>query len=291
MQQVIKVAEYNTPLKGHLVDTILPFCKITCQTLTINHLDFLLIGQICGDNIAQTPALIKNGILPTMYKTVCERFPESGDTFNLFLFAFNHTTLQDEGRKLAEDLNVFERILTHMVENIKFSETPSSYSVNTRTYLFNLFERMPSFKAIANKFLKTIIKQAMDISESQDKEYFKVYNRTDIDLKQKNEILSSPEFTECESIKKLKAIIIMIGNFCGNDERSREPNVNARVVSEIFDEEAVKALLDINELVAQSPCLSNSFSQSLCKFLRVLVEQTNYAANVKLFVEKIDKVH
>lgn len=73
--------------------------------------DFLLIGQICSDFIAQTPMLIRSGVLPAMYKAVSLRVPDSPEAIQYFLFAYNHTTLQEEGRKLAEDMGVFEKVL------------------------------------------------------------------------------------------------------------------------------------------------------------------------------------
>ena len=43
-----------------------------------------------------------------MYKAVSQRVPETPEAIQFFLFAYNHTTLQEEGRKLAEDMGVFE---------------------------------------------------------------------------------------------------------------------------------------------------------------------------------------
>jgi hypothetical protein len=55
--------------------------------------DFLLIGQICSDFIAQTPMLIRSGVLPAMFKAMVQRLPENPEAIQYFLFAYNHTTL------------------------------------------------------------------------------------------------------------------------------------------------------------------------------------------------------
>ena len=52
-------------------------------------IDFALIGQICSDNPAVTPVLIKNGIIPCLINSVNARMPETQESLYLFMFALN----------------------------------------------------------------------------------------------------------------------------------------------------------------------------------------------------------
>jgi len=92
-----------------------------------------------------------------------------------------------------------------------------------------------------------ILKKAIDITGPKSAKYFAIYERTDIDLAQKRELLSSSKFNESRSVKQIKSLFSMILIFAGNDDRleRHERNANARVVGEIFDEEAMTGLLDL----------------------------------------------
>jgi len=92
-----------------------------------------------------------------------------------------------------------------------------------------------------------ILKKALDITGPKSAKYFAIYERTDIDLAQKRELLSSSKFNESRTVKQIKSLFSLLLNFTGNDDRleRHERNANARVVGEIFDEEAMTGLLDL----------------------------------------------
>jgi hypothetical protein len=46
-----------------------------------------------------------------------------------------------------------------------------------------------------------ILKKAIDITGPKSAKYFAIYERTDIDLAQKRELLSSSKFNESRSVK------------------------------------------------------------------------------------------
>ena len=62
------------------------------------------------------------------------------------IFLLSNTTLQEDGRKLAEELDVYRHIILKTVENTNNSDIQNKY-VSPRGNLFSLFERNPLYKA------------------------------------------------------------------------------------------------------------------------------------------------
>jgi hypothetical protein len=154
-------------------------------------------------------------------------------------------------------------------------------------------ERLPSQKEIGKKYLKIFLKMTHDTIRAKSAKYYAIYNRTDIDMKAKNELLSSHKFNESQTVKKLRGLFSLILSFTNaSDDRHERGHGNNRIVQELVDEECFKLLFEgIFEAVAQCPFHMHHFQSQIIKCIRVLIEKDLFAANLKLFIERFDKAN
>lgn len=123
--------------------------------------------------------------------------------------------------------------------------------------------------------------------------YYAIYNRTDIDMKAKNDLLSSIKFNESQTVKKLRGLFSLILSFTNaGDDRHERGHGNNRIVQELVDEETFRLMLDgVFEAVAQCPFHMQHFNSQVTKCIRAFIEKELFPGNLKIFIERFDKAN
>ncbi|CDW76386.1 ubiquitin-protein ligase [Stylonychia lemnae] len=253
LQSLQKVVGFNNDQQGHLID------------------DFFS-RSISSGIPAQIPAMIRNGIIPDLIKSLEQRIPYSADIIDAIIYGINQISIHEEGQKLISESPIFDLTLKHAV-NDKLG-MPFDQQV-LRLYLANLFDRTPALKDIARDNVNHYLQIINQFANEKAKIFIQIFrNQALTDLQKYEEAKKNSKIDT-----KILSALTMIYNL---SYLSNENMAQNRHSQDIMNEQVTYQIIQTYLRIIQIPLLSEMQSH-FEKTIKTLVEVQIHPLNVRSF--------